>query len=752
MKFFRFIFFFSLVLYFFSSQLAFAEKIKINDVKVIGNSRISTNTILNIAGINKKKFDIELNFLNDVQKKIFLSNFFSNVEIKVVNENLEIIVYENPLVDYFIITGLENNSEFQKYIEEKISLKTDVIFSESLLNKDISFIKQYFSSQGYFNNKISYEVKKISSDKVNVFLNIQLNNKFLIKNIFFIGDKKFSSSRLSSIISSSQDSFFSFFSSSSLPSTERLNYDISLLKNFYLTEGYYDVQISNASIDLLDDKYVNLTFAINGGNQYKLTSYTINNSSNFLTDIDISFINQTVKKYINTIYNNKSISNLKTNISNYLENKNILVNLNYLLTKTSESTLLISFNIEQILDKKVISNIIVLGNDITDEKVIRNNLFFAEGDIFINNKIDKSLDLLKSLGIFKDVKIDVINANNQNVNVKILIEEKPTGEISGGLAVGTAGSSITFNLKENNFFGQGIAANVGVDIGTQQVLFNLGFVNPDFNSSGNTLSNNAFVSKSYYDNAGYENKVIGNNISYKYEIYQDIALENGISITYDSISADSSASSLIKSREGDYFTSRYFYNVISDKRNRKFQPTSGYTFSFGQGFSIPPSDIPAIYNSVSGSFYKQISENFVGSIKYKIKSINSLDEQPVKLSDRVFVSESDLHGFAFRGAGPKISGDYVGGNYLYSTNFSTTIPNGLPESWKASTNVFFDIANVWGSDFSGVSDSNQIRSSVGIGATWMSPIGPISFSYAEPISKSSTDSIEKFNFKLGGVF
>ena len=594
-------------------------------------------------------------------------------------------------------------------------------------------------------------VKKVESGRVNVFLKIDLNNKFSIKNIFFTGDKKFSSSKLIGVISSSQDSLFSFFKNTSTPSSERLNYDISRLKNFYLSEGYYDVQISSASINLRDDNYVDIIFSINSGNKFILSDYTINSNLNFLTNEDKVFVNKIINTYLKKTYSNLSINKLRQDLLTYLESKNIFSNIDYTIKKTSNTDLSIDLNIDELSKKKVISNISVFGNDITEERVIRNNIFFSEGDVFVQSKLDRSIDLLKSLNIFNNVSI-VSKDNNNNISIIISIEEKPTGEISGGLAVGSVSSSISFNVVENNFFGQGIKANVGLDIGTQQILGNINFSNPDFYSSGNTVSNNIYVTKTTYENSGYENKLIGDNFSIKYEIYKDIEIENGLSLNLDSIHTQEGSSALIRSRKGDYLTTKYFYNLINDKRNKKFQPTSGYTFIFGQGIAAPPSDILSLYNSISGSFYKEISEDFIGSIKYKIKSMNSLNGDPIKLSDRIFFTDTEVRGFAFRGIGPKVEGDYIGGNYAYSSTFSTTVPNGLPETWKASTNIFIDVANVWGSDFSGVDDSNTIRSSIGVGLSWFSPVGPITFSYAEPISKNSGDNVEKFNFKLGGVF
>lgn len=102
--------------------------------------------------------------------------------------------------------------------------------------------------------------------------------------------------------------------------------------------------------------------------------------------------------------------------------------------------------------------------------------------------------------------------------------------------------------------------------------------------------------------------------------------------------------------------------------------------------------------------------------------------------------------------GPRVNNDYIGGNYLYTTSIGTTVPNGLPEKWNAKTNIFVDLGNIWGSDLSGVSDSSAIRSSIGVGLTWSSPLGPLSFSYAEPITKHSSDGIENFSFRIGGSF
>ena len=744
-------FFTTLIFCFFYLTYAFAVDFKKSDIKIFGNKSISKETILNFTDSNKETLNTEE--LNSFQKKLFETNYFSKIDVRISGNNVSIYLVENPLIEYVLISGLEKRDDLKKEIEKILTLKENNIFSETFLNNDTKSIYGFLSSIGYLRSNVEYTVNKIPNDKVNIFLNIKLNQQFFVKNIFFIGDKKLSSSTLKSTISTSQDSWFSIFSNSAIPSVERVSYDISLLKKLYLSKGYYDVQISNGSIDVIDKKHANVTFVINAGSKYFFEKSLINNNTISLKDNDLLFLTSKAKALENKDYNPSEITRLLKAFRDYFINNNITANIDYRVEKLPLNKISIIYDISDVNEKRFVANIIVKGNEITEEKVIRNNLFFSEGDRFNSTNLNKSTDSLKSLGIFKNIKIDVLDSkNSKNVNLVVSVDEKPTGEISAGLGYGTSGAAISFAIKEKNFLGKGIESNISMQLGSEKVLGIISLSDPDFSDTGNSLKGSFFVSQYTYDNAGYDNKVIGSSLSKSYRAFKDVNFETGFLADYDTIDVQSGATNLIKSRDGSYLTTKFFYNVINDKRNRKFQPTSGYTVGFGQGLATLVSEIPYVTNTVFGSFYKEFSEDFIGTIKYKIKSINAFNSKDVKLSDRIFLSDSELRGFAFRGVGPKVSDEYVGGNYSYSTNFSTTVPNGLPDKWGTKSNIFFDVANVWGKDFSEGVDSNKIRSSAGVGFEWVSPLGPLSFTYAAPITKDSTDSIESFNFKLGGIF
>ena len=743
--------FIALVYVIFFFKISFAEPVKISNITIDGNKKISENTIIELLDLKNNVGNS--NDLNEYQKKLFQSNFFSSVGLSFKNKKIFIRVVENPLIDYVFIEGIKSEKLLNE-IKDILDSKENTLFSEIALNSDVEKVSSFLNSKGYFKNNIEYQVVKSKSEKVNIFFKIFLNKKFSINKIFFIGDKKIKNSKLLSVITSRPKSFFSFFSSSNTPSSERMDYDVSLLKKYYLNNGYYKVQIPNASIEIIDDYEANIVFAIKAGDKFSIKISTLDDNSNILSKNNILFVKSILSPLENQFYNLELLRNIEGKILRYIDENSINGTVTYNIKQVDSKNLNISFKINEILKKSYIRNIIIQGNDLTEEKVVLNNIGFAEGDLFNNLKISNAIDSLKDTGYFKNIRVKKNKIkNSENVDIQIDIDESPTGEISAGIGAGTNESSISFNFSEKNLLGQGIGFNLSASLGTGSQSVNFGFANPDFASSGNSLNSGFFISKYENETSGYENKLIGFNASTGFEWYEDLNLNYGIALDTDSLTAQSDASSLVKKRDGDYFTNKFFYSVNQDKRDRKIGTEDGYTVGFGQGIAHFGSDIPYLSNNFFGTFYNKFSESFIGTIRYKAKSINSFkSSKDIKLSDRLFLTENELRGFKFRSYGPKVGKDYIGGNYAMATTFSTTFPSYLPESWNSSSSFFLDAGNVWGTDFDVTTEASKLRSSVGLGLSWFSPIGPISLSYAEPIQKSSSDKIENFNFKLGGVF
>ena len=405
--------------------------------------------------------------------------------------------------------------------------------------------------------------------------------------------------------------------------------------------------------------------------------------------------------------------------------------------------------------KILIDKINIQGNTITEEKVIRDNMVLAEGDYLNSTKVKKSVDNIKSRQLFSKVDYKVVDSEKKNFkDFNLFVKEQPTGSISAGVGYGTNGGLFEASINERNFLGQGINLNFTGRLATQEIRGEVSYVNPNFAQSEKELAASLFSEVDDYTNSGYQNNKAGAKFATKYEIYEDIFFKPNIGIQHDKLQITGSASSLLRSRAGNFTTTSLGYSFLFDHRDSRFNPTSGSFFYFDQNIATFISDIPTLQTDVGITLYKELfNENFIGSAKTRLANVVGFDNKNVKLSDRIFASKSDLRGFELRGVGPVDSKDHVGGNNLAILGLKSTFPNPIPESFRANSFLFLDVGNVWGVDYSSlISDSSKIRSSAGIALDIISPIGPLSFSYSIPLSKASTDKEQNFLFNIGSSF
>ena len=728
---------------------SFAE---IKQVKVLGNKRVSSNTI--VALVDKKITQIDSIYINNLTRKIYNTEFFSNVKISYDTNILSISVEENPIVNFFYINGI-TGSDLDE-VNKIVSLKENSIFSVSKLKKDVEDVKEYYKLSGYFFSVVEPEVIKIDDNQINLILNIKKNDISRIKNIYFIGDKYFSSSQLLDIISSAEDKWWSFFSNSAL-NEDRVEVDKKLLKLFYKSKSFYDVQIESTLANLDKNNNFTLTYSINSGKKYKFGNIEIKTETLTLKDsniLDIKNISEIIIK--DKMYSPSLISAVEKKINIYLDNKklaNIEIDLEEIKKADDKIDLAIKLNS---LKNTLIGKINIYGNSITEEKVIRDNLVISEGDILNISKVKKSLDNINSKNIFRkaDYKISDSDLQKNSKDLNLYVKEQPTGSLSAGVGYGSNGALLEGSINERNFLGKGIDLNFTGRLATEKVSGVFSYIDPNFKNSEKELANYFYSESDDYNNAGFTSKRIGDRLGTRYELFEDVYLKPFVALQFDRLETNANASTLLRSRDGNFTTSTLGFNLLADFRNSKTLPSSGSLLFFDQSYATLISDIPTIQTSVGSTFFQElINEKFIGSAKLKFSNVTALDNKDVKLSDRIFASTSDLRGFESRGVGPIDSGSHVGGNYLAVLNFKSSFPNPIPENFRPNTYLFYDIGNVWGADYSDIiSGSSKLRSSTGLALDVVSPIGPLSFTYSIPLSKATTDKEQRFLFNIGSSF
>ncbi len=721
----------------------------VKNLTIEGNKRVSAETI-KIYGDIEIETDLSEKDLNDILKKLYSTNFFEEVKIELKNNNLIINVKEYPVVNQLIILGEDRNT-YKEQIRKLIQLKENKSFVRSFLAKDINLIKKFYSSAGFNFSKVEAKVKKINEANVDLIIEIERGEKTKISSINFIGNKLVKTKRLKEVIASEEDKFWKIISRNTVLSENLIGLDKRLLINYYKSLGFYDVIIKSniAKINVIGN--AELTYTIEEGKRYLINKISTNVDETFDKNIFFS-LNDSYKKYVGDYYSPFKIKKLLEELDEIIVNNNLQFVEHNVQEKVTDEGINIIFNVFE--GKKIlVERINITGNNITNEDVIRGELLIDEGDPFTNLNLEKSIAEIKQRNIFKNVTYEVNEGSEDGLKlININVEEKPTGEISAGAGVGTNGGTFTMGVKENNWLGEGKKVSFDIVLDEESLSGTINYSNPNYDFLGNSLNYSATSEKNDKPDLGYENSVISASVGTSFEQYRNVRAHLGLNASIDDLQTQNNASSSLKKQSGNFSELAGTYNFTFDKRDRVFMPTSGSIAKFGQSIPIY-ADKSFIANTFSFSTYKALSENVIGSSKLYVATVNGVGDDDVRLSKRKNLSTKRLRGFERNKIGPIDGKDHIGGNYAAALNFETTLPNILPDTTNTDISLFLDFGNVWGVDYdSTIADSNKIRSSTGITANWMSPIGPLSFVISQNLSKEDTDVTESFNFNLGTTF
>ena len=739
-----------LVLFFFLILINYSFSEIIKKIEISGNNRISSETIKVFADV-KIDDDLDDQDLNIILKNVYESNFFDNVAITLDNTVLKINVSESPLIDSVKILGIKSKS-LEEEIYKIIKLKSRSSFNKYILNQDINNISNNLKILGYYFSEITTDVINLSDNRIDLNFNIDLGNKAKIKKITFNGDKIFKDNKLKSIIVSEEYKFWKFISGKKYLNENLTNLDKRLLNNFYLNKGYYNVSINSSFAKLIKNNEFELIFNIDANEKVYFDNINLNlpvdfNKENFSKLYDI-FLKMKDSPYSLTFIE-KIINEIELlALSEQYESIQVSIEEKLIADKLS-----LEFNINE-TEKFYVNKINILGNNITNENVIRNQFFLDEGDPFNDILLSKTINNIKGLNFFKSVSYDVKeNADNLTKSIDILVEEKATGEITAGAGFGTGGATLAFGVKENNFLGNGKSLDTSLTISDNAIRGKFEVVDPNYRNSDKSIFYNIqSLELDRLKGFGYKTNKSGFEMGTRFEYLQDLNLGLGIENYFEKITTDSTASTRQKAQSGSYWDSFVNVDLNFDKRNQKFQATSGY-------YSIYSSKLPVISDSSTFTstydfkIFEEFYENNVTTASFSVGFAKSLNNKDIKLSERLFISGRKLRGFESGKIGPKDGSDFIGGNYYSSFNITSSIPKILENNQNLDFAVFFDSASLWGVDYDpSLEDGNSIRSSIGIGVDWLTPVGPLSFSLAQPITKKNTDITETFRFNLGTTF
>ena len=735
---------------FFLITSARAEIIK--TIEINGNKRISNESIIIFSEL-KTNVEFSKSDLDAAIKNLYKTNFFSNIDLSFDNQILKINVQENPIIDNFEITGIKKQS-LVEFIKDKIQLAEMKSFDEEILTGDLNLINNILKSSGYYFAEITSSKslnKKLNS--VDLKINIELGEKAKIKKIIFLGEKVFKSKRLKEVITSEEHKFWKFISSNVYINREIINLDKRLLTNYFKDNGYYNVKVENSFVEFDKNSNFNLIFNITPGKKYFFNNFDLIIPSNY-DPKTFDTIREKFAKLKGENYSLSKINDLLKDVDRIALTKQFEFINASITEKIDNEKINFKINISE-SEKLYVEKINISGNFSTLEEVIRNNLIVDEGDPLNEILFNKSINNIKSLGIFKKVNTEIRDGSNNSLKIiDIDIEERPSGEISLSAGFGTNGEIIGAGIREKNFLGKGINLDTNLEITPESIRGRFVYAKPNFNNTDNTLFTSLKSSTNdLLTDSGYKTSELGFSLGTKFEQFQNIFLSPEIDFLVEDLETSNKASSVLKKQEGSYTDLYFNYTINQDLRDRKFGTESGYQTYFSQEIPVI-SDNSEFANSFEISKFKKLStkSNSIGKISFYAKTITGLSDD-VRISKRLNIPTKKLRGFQKGKVGPVDNKDYVGGNHVSSLNLSATLPNLFEGLDNLDIGVFFDAANIWGVDYnSSLDDKSKIRSSSGVAFNLMTPIGPLSFSFANALTKASSDQTETFRFSLGTQF
>ena len=672
--------------------------------------------------------------LNTIKRRIASIAYWHNQEKIAFDSRNPLIKKQMDVIKRSLKGKLEQTAPLLfddlKKIIDIIDIEIDTNFQKLINHRDKAIILV-----GWFGAYRRSEIVGLSVE------NIEFNDHSLL----FYKDRT-----LRGVIVSEEDRFWKFITKDRFINPELINLDKRLLKKFYLNKGHYQVVISDSFIEYTDNNYFKLVYNINAGPKFIVEKASLS----LPIDYDEKDFLNVKKKLTKLEGEHYSINKLKK-IADEVEKLTLRNDYEFLDASFNEkivsnNKLNLVFQIKE-FPKQYLSKVNIFGNNITEEKVIRDNLRVDEGDPFNKLLLTKSMNNLRALNIFAkvDYSLDTVEENNKILNISI--EEKPTGEISAGAGTGTQGSTLGFGVKENNFLGKNIMLDTNLRLTEESVKGKFSVINPKWNYTDKLLKTSLESSTTdRMADFGYETGTVGFVLGAGWEQYEDVYFTPEVSTFYEKLETNQTASAKMKGQEGEYFDLNFGYTLNLDKRNQRFQTSDGYRSRFNQKIPLISEDY-AFLNSYDYTTYNQFGD-MVTRLAFLARTINSINGEDVRVSKRLYIPTKRLRGFESMRIGPIDSGDYIGGNHTAVFNASSTLPDFGANLEKVDFQVFFDAANVWGVDYDSSLDNSTIRSSAGFSVDWYTVVGPLNFSIAQPLSKASSDKTETFRFNIGTTF
>ena len=792
-----------------STQLVAFEDFLVSDIRIIGLQRVSTGSIFNVIPISVGD-NIDQRKSSDITRSLFATEQFDDIQIAKDGNTLIIVVQERPSISAIDISG-NKALKTEQLLEslDGVGIKEGEVYKRSTLEKVKSELVRSYASNGRYGAAVDIEEIKKPRNRLELNIEVDEGKSAKIESINIIGNELFSNEDLLEGFELSSGSFFSFLSNDNAYSREKLKGDIESLESFYLNRGYLKFSIESSQISLSKDKKsIFINFNIFEGEQYTINEVEVIGDLPF-EDSVYEEITDTLK---DKIYSQAQITGIEEFFTNVLGNQGYAFAEVSGNPEIDDESQMVKLIIQVVPGKRTYTRkILFTGNNLTQDYVMRREMRQFEGAWSSDNSIEASKVRLERLGYFKEVNVETVPVvgTDDQIDVIFSVEEENTGSIGGNIGYSDFGLMLGFNLQEQNFLGTGNTVAIGINKNVYSEQYNLSFLDPFATKDGVSLGYNAYFRETDYGEYNVANYLTNSNgfgLQYGWPISDTQRLN--LSFTYDKTDIDIGRQPAREiwdfvNAEGNIFETLNLQTQWQRVTlNRGMYPTDGASTAISLSATVPGSDINYYRVNLRQKFYQPLGGDFVFGFNGEIGYLSAFgDTNETPFYQNFFAGgPRSLRGFESNTLGPRSTeapcyefnysegtcpnlidsdGDgildkpyynpyanstynkrvSIGGNVKVEGSLQLIFRLPFIEDQRSMRSAFFfDFGNVFSDNckeyqFNCYKPSiDDLRYSYGVGITFVTGFGPMSFAISKPTNAGQYEETKEFQFTVGNVF
>ena len=753
----------ALVVTVFLSQAALAvEPFVVKDIRMEGLQRVEPGNVLATL-----PFKVGENYSDDKAtlaiRNLFALGLFKDVRIEVKDDVVTVVVEERPLISAINFTGIkEFDKDTLKKALKDIGLSEGRPFDKALSDRAEQELKRQYINRSLYGAEIVTTVAPAERNKVNLNFTVIEGDVSKIKEYKIVGNKAFDLAAIKDQLDLSEPNYMSWYTKSDRYSQAKLNADLENLRSFYLSRGYLEFRVESTQVAISPNKQdITITINIFEGARFVVSEVAL---EGFYLGRDNEFKSLvTIKPGL--AYNVTDVVETSKAFSDYFGNFGFAFARVEQRTEIDRQTSQVKIILQADPSRRAyVRRINIAGNERTRDEIIRREFRQMESSWYDGQRIRASRDRVDRLGFFTEVSIDTqeVPDNPDQVDINLKVTEKPTNSLSLGVGFSSSENAfLSFGLNQDNFFGTG--NSVGVQINTSQYnkIYSVQTTDPYFTDDGVSRTFNFFSknSRPYSTSTNYYNiNSSGIGLSFGVPIAETDTIFIGAAYDSTTISSGSNLPNAYTSYADDPITSvPLTVGWARDSRDSMLAPNKGKLMRVNSELGLM-GDTRYYKNSGQYQQYWPLGRKYTFALNAELGLGGGFAGRDYPVFKNFYSGGlGSVRGFQQNSLQTdttytRYEGDYsTGGSkkILLNTEFLMPFPGvGTDKTLRLYT--FLDVGNIYTADES--IDLGQLRSSTGVGLSWISPVGPLRLAVAKPLKKFDNDRIHSFQFQIGTSF